>query len=174
MQKVHPRPQADPESLDMLHKLFAEHYDFYLLRARNLLGSLSDAQDIMQTACLKAWNQIERLRTPYACTSWFNRILLNECLYFLRQRSNQRAILKELPPPVPVQPLDVSELSMNRWLLENLLASIEERYSKPLLLAYVYGYSTGQIARILKISTRSVRHRISYGKAQLKNLYPAP
>lgn len=174
MEQAHPNPQADPACVAMLSKLFDEHYDFYLFRAQSILGSLADAQDVTQSACLKAWNRIEKLRTPFACASWFDRILVNECLYLIRQRNSRKAILDENPSFDPSPSTDISELSIDRWMLESLLSSVKQQYSEPLLLHYLYGYSTERIAEVLGISNRTVRHRITYGKQLMRSLYSTP
>lgn len=174
MEQAHPSPQADPACVDMLSKLFKEHYDFYLYRAKGILGSLADAQDVMQSACLKAWNCIEKLRTPFACASWFDRILVNECLYLIRQRNSRMAILGDVSAFDASLPTDISEQSMDRWMLESLFSSLDKRYREPLLLHCLYGYSTGQIAESLGLSARTVRHRITYGKTLLKSMYTSP
>ena len=174
MEELHSRPQADPACVAMLSKLFAEHYDFYLFRAKGILGSTADAQDAVQSACLKAWNCIEKLRTPYACASWFERILVNECRYLIRQRNNRKAILDENPAFSPAFSPDISERSIDRWMLESLLTSVDERYREPLMLHCLYGYSTERIAGMLGVSNRTVRHRISYGKQLIRSRFPTP
>lgn len=157
---------------EVLKKHIAEKYTLLKKRAMSFLDNPTDAEDALQNACLKAWSRLSDLHTPFACASWFDRILTNECLLMLRQRKSKPVFSCETDLDTLCLPNDEYETSLNRWLLEGMFASLNRHYSLPLILFYALGFSIKTIAKILDISPRSVRHRINYGKNILRSKYP--
>ncbi len=51
-----------------------------------LLGSGPDAEDVVQDACVRAWQAAGSLRERSAFTAWFDRILVNICRDRIRRR----------------------------------------------------------------------------------------
>jgi RNA polymerase sigma-70 factor (ECF subfamily) len=51
-----------------------------------LLGSGPDAEDVVQDACVRAWQSAGSLRERSAFTAWFDRILVNICRDRIRRR----------------------------------------------------------------------------------------
>jgi RNA polymerase sigma-70 factor (ECF subfamily) len=51
-----------------------------------LLGSGPDAEDVVQDACVRAWQSAGSLRDRSAFTAWFDRILVNICRDRIRRR----------------------------------------------------------------------------------------
>ena len=51
-----------------------------------LLGSGPDAEDVVQDACVRAWQSAGSLRERSAFTAWFDRILVNICRDRIRRK----------------------------------------------------------------------------------------
>jgi RNA polymerase sigma-70 factor (ECF subfamily) len=68
--------------------------DRQLRFAMSLLGDESDARDVVQETCLRAWRELPRLRDATRFDSWMNQILVNVARSQLRTR--RRVSVREL------------------------------------------------------------------------------
>jgi RNA polymerase sigma-70 factor (TIGR02960 family) len=64
-----------------------------------MLGSVQDAEDMVQETLLSAWRALERFEGRSSLRSWLYRIATNACLMFLRKPR----VSREIPPP-PEEP----------------------------------------------------------------------
>lgn len=135
------------------------------LRRRGIsLGvDLDDADDVAQTALLRAWRSIEGLETPEpgAMCSWLDTIARNVVIDLARQRA--RRPVSELDPEAPGSTSIASEVEV-RVILDGALAAVHsmpESLREPLLLSVVDGLTTAQVAARLGIEPAAARQRIS-------------
>src|ERR687895_2693474 len=77
-------------------ELVAEHRRELLVHCYRLLGSLTDAEDVLQEALLAAWRGLDGFEGRASLRSWLYRIATNRCLNALRDRGRRPP---ELPPP---------------------------------------------------------------------------
>lgn len=76
-----------------------------------IVGSVQDAEDLVQETLLAAWRGLERFAGRASLRSWLYRIATNRCLNALRDRSRRPGELP-MPPqetPPPPQPTRVGE-----------------------------------------------------------------
>lgn len=69
--------------------------------AATVLAQPCDREDAVQSAILKAWQHLPRLREDDRFSPWLIRIMLNECYALLRRRKREIPVdtLPELPAP---------------------------------------------------------------------------
>jgi RNA polymerase sigma-70 factor (ECF subfamily) len=72
------------------------------LHCYRMLGSLTDAEDVLQETLLAAWRSLHSLSDPGALRAWLYRIATNRSLNALRAAKSRR-------PPEPVPPFDPTE-----------------------------------------------------------------
>jgi RNA polymerase sigma-70 factor, ECF subfamily len=78
------------------------------LHCYRILGSLQDAEDMLQETLLAAWRGLDEFQGRASLRTWLYRIATNRCLNLLR--SNARRPAKEVPPmPEPPPPTRRSE-----------------------------------------------------------------
>lgn len=121
-----------------------------------------DRQDAVQEAIFKAWRNCHRLRNPAFFETWLIRILINEC--HNRQRAQRRLV------PVEVLPERADEAEEDHAELREAVLSLPEKLRLPIMLHYIEGYKTDEIARILCIPTGTVRSRLKRARSALKEL----
>jgi RNA polymerase sigma factor (sigma-70 family) len=92
--------------------LVAEHRRELLVHCYRLLGSVTDAEDVLQEALLAAWRGLDGFEGRASLRSWLYRIATNRCLNALRTRG--RRIPPE--PQPPFQPPEPSRRGDVTWL----------------------------------------------------------
>lgn len=80
---------------EQLVRVLEQHYRQLLRRALHLLRQRQDAEDAVQSACLRAWIQIDTLHDDRLCLSWLYRIVYNESMAIFRERKNQPYFLPD-------------------------------------------------------------------------------
>jgi RNA polymerase sigma-70 factor, ECF subfamily len=138
----------------------------YTVAAR-MLGSRSDGEDAVQEALIRAWTALPRFRGDARFSTWLHRILLN-VVYDQRTRARPTVPIDETYEPAdPRDRVAQHELSDE---LQRALASLDEDFRIPVLLADVAGLSYDEIADSLRVPVGTVRSRIFRGRAQLARI----
>lgn len=145
-----------------------EEFGRRVLAAREQLyriacGQLREPQDrldAVQEAVFKAWRALPRLRNEQYFESWLVRILLNECHNLQRARKRAAPLERYREPSL--------EPDFEVYALRQALDALPEKLRLPLLLHYMSGYRTEEIARILRVPTGTVRSRMKRGRDALR------
>jgi RNA polymerase sigma-70 factor (TIGR02960 family) len=86
-----------------------------LAHCYRIVGSLQDAEDLVQETLMAAWRGLEQFQGRASARSWLYRIATNRCLNHLRDRGRRMPAL-----PAPVEPLPTppppTRLSEPVWL----------------------------------------------------------
>lgn len=123
-----------------------------------IVMNITDAEDCVQEAILKAWGALNALNNDAYFETWLTRILINQCRALVRARGRRRESAVNTDVAAPVNDADL-------WLA---LSELDEKYRLPLALTYICGYSVHETARILSIGDGAVKWRIRRAKALLK------
>lgn len=145
--------------------------------ARRLVGE--EAEDAVQDTLLKAYKGFDRLEHPAAAPAWLTSILVNVC----RDRGRARA---RAPRQVSIDAVDEFSLfrkiadedpfpysdSLHLDFLEQfgaedvraVLARLPDLYRIPLVLVYVDGFATKEVARVLEAPLGTVLARLHRGR----------
>jgi RNA polymerase sigma-70 factor (TIGR02960 family) len=169
------------------------------LHCYRILGSLQDAEDLVQETLLAAWRGLEAFEGRASVRSWLYRIATNRCLNALRARLRR-------PRQVPAmdQPPEPTRLREPIWLEpypDVLLEDIPDRSPEPgaryearesvelafivalqhlpprqraaLVLRDVLGFRTAEVAEMLDISELSAKGALQRAHAALRERLPA-
>lgn len=128
-----------------------------------------DAADILQDTILTAFEKIGDLREAGYFRTWLMRILINKCKDFLDERSWELAF-EEVPEREYGEGKDSNPV-LEHMIYEELLQSVEEKYRDILVLYYVEGFPTKEIAGILGMKDATVRTRLRRGREKLVRAY---
>jgi RNA polymerase sigma-70 factor (ECF subfamily) len=81
-----------------------------------MLGSLQDAEDVVQETFLRAWRGFDGFQGRASFRSWFYRIATNACLNALAGRAKMRRVLPEMHGPPSHPPPDGWPATEIAWL----------------------------------------------------------
>jgi RNA polymerase sigma-70 factor (TIGR02960 family) len=93
-----------------------DHYRRELqLHCYRILGSVQDAEDMVQETLLAAWRGLARFEERASVRSWLYKIATNRCLNALRN-SGRRPRAQQPPPEPPFEPAEPTRRSEPLWL----------------------------------------------------------
>src|SRR5918996_3128320 len=101
-----PGARLDESALVQLAERFRAELQLHCYR---ILGSVQDAEDIVQETLLAAWRGHERFEGRASVRTWLYRIATNRSLNALRDRRRRPAVLGEPPPGTPPPPTRLRE-----------------------------------------------------------------
>ena len=148
--------QKDPDSFTELMQMHMQN--MYRIALAILMND-EDVADAIGDAILACWEKIGSLKKPEFFKTWLIRIVINKSNDILRKR--RRIIdIEEIPE-------EASETSDNLELKE-ALRELDSKYRVPVILYYFEGYTTEEIAGILKIPKSTVQTRLSRAREKIK------
>jgi RNA polymerase sigma-70 factor, ECF subfamily len=163
-------------------RLFEKHVLVYLddlyRVALRLTGQATDAEDLVQETCLRAFKALDQLKHLPAAKVWVFSILRS---VFLRQveRGPSRGMIVSLED-IDASPLTASEairdayegfLPMRQTVLQETrraILNLPLPYREAVILAHIGGFSYREMAQILGIPTGTVMSRLFRGRRLLR------
>src|SRR5215216_6707663 len=160
-----------------------------------MLGSLTDAEDLLQETLLAAWRGLATFQERASVRTWLYRIATNRCLNALRS-AGRRVPAEPVPPFQPPEPSRRGEITWLQPYPDTLLEGIadpapgpEARYqateavelafvaglqrlpprqAAALLLRDVLGFATDEVAAMLGTSQTAVKGALQRARAALE------
>jgi RNA polymerase sigma-70 factor (TIGR02960 family) len=179
---------------EAFRELTDPHRRELLVHCYRLLGSLTDAEDLLQETLLAAWRGLAGLQDLAALRSWLYRIATNRCLN-ARRAAARRVPVEPVPPFHPPAPTRRGEITWLQPYPDALLESVadtspgpEARYhateavelafvvalqrmpprqAAALVLRDVLGFSAGEVAGLLDTSPTAVKGILQRARAAL-------
>jgi RNA polymerase sigma-70 factor (ECF subfamily) len=152
-------------------RLYALHGARMKNVARNLLGSVIDAEDAVQETFLKVQRSISTFRGQSSFVTWTYRILINTCYDARRSRVRKKEVANEENEdslrPEPRAPGAHPSL---RMALERALATLTKHQRDVFLLYEVEGFHHAEIAGILEITETASKNTLFQAKRNLRQV----
>lgn len=157
-------------------RLMAEQYSGPVKRfCASMVGSLSEAEELMQETYIDAWKAMPRYRAESNVRAWLYGIARRVCIRHLRKRDRRAGLWQrwfgagEDPVPASDPSVDLDE----RALLRQGLAELQPELRQAVLLQYQVGMEGPEMAQALGVKPATARKRVSLGIAALrKSLRP--
>jgi RNA polymerase sigma-70 factor (ECF subfamily) len=123
-----------------------------------VVGSVSEADDVVQNALITAWRQLGSLRDPDAVKSWLMRIASREAFAYIRKRPTDASLTGyDAPHSESSQPEQIAIRNAQLAELSRVLGRLPEEQRRCWLLRQVGDLSYAEIAEEMGISPSTVR-----------------
>jgi RNA polymerase sigma-70 factor (ECF subfamily) len=162
-----------------------------------MLGSVQDAEDVLQDAMLRAWNGLAGFEGRSSIRTWLYRIATNACLNTRRTTSRRRGVEWNVPGVQPPEPTRLGEILWLEPLPDDLFVAgavdvplgPEARYEQTesislafvtalqalpprqvavLVLRDVLGFHASEVAEMLDSTVESVNSALKRARAGLQ------
>ncbi len=137
--------------------------------ANRLLGWPGDVEDVTQEVFLSAFLGLKKFRCDCSLKTWLFTITINKCRSYRYKRKLRRLQtigIKIRPTPAETDSSLKDEEQFIR--VRYALARLPAKYREPLVLRYLQGLPTNEIARILGVSRNTLNVRLSRARERLR------
>jgi RNA polymerase sigma-70 factor (ECF subfamily) len=162
--ELSPEPEAPVAPLSF-EELFLDVHDRLYRALYFITGSSGDAEELMQDAFLKLWERWDRHDTIDDPVAYLFRSALNG--FRMRTRRTRVAARRLVPVAAARDPFDDVNV---REDVRRMLRRLPDRQRAAVVLTEIFGYSSEQAARIMRIRPTTVRVLASQGRAALREV----
>jgi len=134
--------------------------------ARLILRSADLAEDAVQEALVRAWQQLPSLRDPERFDAWLYRLVVNACADQGRQLRRRSREVRSLPLGSSIS--DDTGSVADREQLERAFGRLKPEQRAVVVLHYYSGFSAAEIARMLGIPEGTARSRLHYATEAMR------
>jgi len=178
MALVHAAKAGDVSAFESLVK----KYDRNVFRiANHITHNREDAEDVVQDAFLKAYENLEQFQGQSKFYTWLVRIAVNEALMKLRKRRPERTVSldEDVKTEEDSLPREVADWSPNpeqqysqaelKDILTRTIQGLPPGFRTVFVLRDVEGLSTEETAEALDLSIPAVKSRLLRARLQLRD-----
>lgn len=154
-----------------LEAIYRDHHTRVLRLAYRITGSLSDAEDVVQTVFLRLARRDFRSEQVSELAAYLNRAAANAALDVLRARRDARAVPLDEAAPLPTRSASPERQragsELREWL-RGALVGLNPKAAEMFVLRYVEEYSNSEIARAMNTSSAVVAVLLHRARARLR------
>ena len=137
-----------------------------------MIGSVDDAEDLLQEVFLQAHRKLAGFRGDSALGTWLYRLTMNHCLDHLRARqvrmNRATESLDEEGAEEPAAPAPAVPAAVSRLDLERAINMLPDGARAVFLLHDVEGFEHREIAQILGISEGTSKSQVHKARMKLR------
>ena len=151
-------------------QLYLQYADAMYNVCLRILQHQAEAEDALQEAFIKVFNNIQQYRNESSIGSWIKQIVTNTCLNVLKKR---KIIFNELDDNVELSETESDNNNETDFSIDDIKKAIEELpqgYRVVFNLFTFEDYSHKQIADMLEISESTAKTQLFKAKRKLKEL----
>jgi len=171
---------GDPSAFEELVK----KYDAKLYRvAQGMIHNHEDAEEVVQTAFLKAYLNLHRFQGNAKFSTWLIRIAMNESFMKLRKQRSNREQPLDTDNAFGAEKSSHNRLDLTDWaanpeslysttelrqILENCLQKLQPRLRVVFVLRDIEGHSISETSGVLNLTATAVKTRLSRARLLLR------
>ena len=136
--------------------------------ATRILGSNSDADDVVQDTFITAWERLNELQDPAATKAWLMRITSRKAIDRIRARRSDQPLGEwDVAAPESESPHHQAEAASQRERLTRALDTLSEAQRQCWTLREIGGHSYAEIAEELDVPPSTVRGLLARARQKL-------
>ncbi len=146
--------------------LFDIHAPKMLSICRYYIKDVQYAEDVMLKGFLKVFSNLNKFRNEGSFEGWIRRIMVNECISFLRQMKQVEFVTDDFSKhdEVALQ----TDVELETQTIQNLIDQLPEGYKIVFNMYALEGYKHHEIARILNISEGTSKSQLYKARKMLQ------
>lgn len=129
-----------------------------------------DAEDLLQNSFVDIFTKLDSFRFQSSVGAWIKRIVVNNCINFLKKR---RLEIRELNDQITEHPEQEEEDYVPKYSIDSInqaLFQLPDGYRVVFTLYLLEGYDHKEIAEILEISEATSKSQFSRAKKKLREI----
>jgi RNA polymerase sigma-70 factor (ECF subfamily) len=153
------------------HKIVEKYRSRALAVAMNILGNRQDAEDASQDAFIQVYMNLGRFDFERSFPNWFYSILYKRCLDRLRKRRRFSRFYQKIKSD-PSQSFSIPSHNPKFSFLnkKEFMESLNPKERISLYLWANEGYTSGEIAAVLKCSSSTARVHLFKARKKIKTI----
>jgi len=167
--------QAQRGDLNAYRKCVERYQDKVYRIAYQMVGNAEDAQDIAQEVFVRLHRSLKLYRATHQFTTWLYRLTINLAIDYQRTQARHRASSldtsneAQATPDTQPQPDTDMENRELRGAIHKLAGNLTSKQRSVFVLRDLQGFSTEEIAAILKCRQSTVRVHLAAARALMRD-----
>jgi RNA polymerase sigma-70 factor (ECF subfamily) len=129
-----------------------------------------DAEDLLQHSFVDIFTKLDSFRYESTIGAWIKRIVVNNCINFLKKRKLKIEQLDDRLHLVPEEQVLVSEIPLSVNAVKQAMTELPDGYRVVFSLYMFEGYDHSEIGEILGITEATSKSQFSRAKKKLRDL----
>lgn len=150
-----------------LYELYSQAMYNICLR---MLNDDADAEDMLQNSFMDVFSKLHYFRFESSIGAWIKRIVVNNCINFLKKRKLKFVEIGEKDMPTPPNPVDWEAVQFSAEAINKAISTLPDGYRVVLNLYLLEGYDHQEISEILNISASTSKSQYSRAKKKLRDI----
>ncbi len=161
--------------IEAFQKIIEQHSPRISSIAYQVVGNSEDANDIAQEVFIRLYNSINKFDSAYRFTTWLYRVTVNLSIDYQRKNIRHRntsldeideTSIMDKSPSDPGSRFEQKEL---KGIIHKITRELTVNQRKVFVLRDLQGFSTDEIAVILKCNQSTVRVHLAKAREQVRN-----
>jgi RNA polymerase sigma-70 factor (ECF subfamily) len=160
-----------------LYAVLVRKYNQRLYKVAVSIINDDEAEDAMQVAYIKAFENLGKFENRSAFSTWLTRILINECLQIKRKKQVLTVSDDIIENEIHLQsanklqtPLTMVINTELKTILEKAISQLPEKYKTVFVMRELENMSIAETQECLNLSEANVKVRLNRAKVLLKDL----
>ena len=162
---------------EQFEKLISDNNELLYRIGMSYINNHTDVEDLMQITYLKAFEKLNTFNNNSSFSTWLTRIMINECLMFLRSKRNKKEIYYEDNNTLNIfEPVDENSFENNlnykelKAISEKMILRLPEEYRIVFMLRQVQKLSVKEVAEAIGISEENVKVRMFRARRMIQKM----
>ncbi|NUM75769.1 sigma-70 family RNA polymerase sigma factor [candidate division KSB1 bacterium] len=152
---------------DAFGMLVMRHHKAVFNVTLRMIKDVQDAQDVVQTVFLKAYEKLGTFDARFKFFSWIYRMAVNESLNFLKRRRRWEGLDEGRDYAAAAETVEENDMGQT---IQNALMFLKVEHRAVIILKHLEGLSYEEIAFILEVPTKTVKSRLFSARQMLKTI----
>lgn len=150
-------------------ELVRRYRDRHVRFVARMLGDADEAEDVLQSAFVRAFRHIARCDEPARFGSWLHRIVVNECRTFATRRGNRES--RFVREPLVLEQLEAAASESDHGLLATVklaLAALPADQREAFVMKHVEEMEYEEMAELTGVGVSALKMRVKRAIERLR------